>query len=60
MTQLKDSFFSRLDIEPKEIVKFEDLPSILSSFAKSVPFENIDVMYKDQKEISKENLQKNF
>lgn len=58
MSQLKESFFSRLDIEPKKIVKFEDLPSILSSFAKSVPFENIDVIYKDHKEISKENLQK--
>ncbi|MGY4713596.1 arylamine N-acetyltransferase family protein [Bacillus amyloliquefaciens] len=58
MVQLKDSFFSRLEIEPKKIVKFEDLPCILSSFAKSVPFENIDVIYKNHKEISKENLQK--
>lgn len=58
MVQLKDSFFSRLEIEPKKIVKFEDLPSILSSFAKSVPFENIDVIYKNHKEISKENLLK--
>ncbi|MGE7718126.1 arylamine N-acetyltransferase family protein [Priestia megaterium] len=58
MSPLKDSFYSRLNIEPKKIVKFEDLPSILSSFARSVPFENIDVVYKDYKEISKENLHK--
>jgi N-hydroxyarylamine O-acetyltransferase len=58
MSTLKDSFYSRLNMEPRKNVKFEDLPSILSSFAKSVPFENIDVVYKDYKEISKENLQK--
>ncbi|MFE7084054.1 arylamine N-acetyltransferase [Priestia megaterium] len=58
MSILKDSFYSRLNMEPKKIVKFEDLPSILSSFAKSVPFENIDVVYREYKEISKGNLQK--
>lgn len=58
MSNLKESFYSRLNMEPKKNVKFEDLSSILSSFAKNVPFENIDVVYKDYKEISKENLQK--
>ncbi|NGY76053.1 arylamine N-acetyltransferase (plasmid) [Bacillus megaterium] len=58
MSTLKDSFYSRLNMEPRKNVKFEELPSILSSFAKNVPFENIDVVYKDYKEISKENLQK--
>jgi N-hydroxyarylamine O-acetyltransferase len=57
LSSLRERIFSRLDLEPKRIIKFEDVSDILQSFAKNIPFENIDVIYRNYKEISKENLQ---
>ncbi|MEK5132982.1 arylamine N-acetyltransferase [Bacillus sp. FSL W8-0645] len=58
MSSLRERIFSRVDLESKRVIQFEDLPDLLQSFARSIPFENIDVIYKNYRVISKENLQK--
>lgn len=56
MTDFQKLFFTRLNIEEKETVSFEDLPNIMYAMSQSVPFENLNVLEKNFKEISKENL----
>lgn len=57
MTELQRHFFSRLNIKERETISFEDLNAILYAMAQSVPFENLDIINGNVKEISKENLQ---
>ncbi len=57
MTDFQKQFFARLRIEEKETVSFEDLPHIMSAMARTVPFENLNILEKNFKEITKENLQ---
>ncbi|USP55651.1 hypothetical protein J2N67_005900 (plasmid) [Bacillus thuringiensis] len=47
LTELQKSFFSRLQISPKEDVKFKDLHEILLQMAYVIPYENLDVMEKN-------------
>ena len=56
MTDFQKQFFARLHIEEKDKVSFEDLPNIMYAMAQTVPFENLNVLEKNFKEISKENL----
>ncbi|PFN21936.1 arylamine N-acetyltransferase family protein [Bacillus cereus] len=56
MTDFQKQFFARLHIEEKETVSFEDLAHIMYAMAQTVPFENLNILEKNFKEISKENL----
>ncbi|MBE7121698.1 arylamine N-acetyltransferase family protein [Bacillus cereus] len=58
MTSLQHQLFTRLNLEKRTEVKFEELSTILFAFAHTIPFENLDVIAGNAKEISKENLQK--
>ena len=58
--RLSKQFFARLHIEEKDKVSFEDLPNIMYAMAQTVPFENLNVLEKNFKEISKENLKEKF
>ncbi|KFN01192.1 arylamine N-acetyltransferase [Bacillus clarus] len=57
MTEFQKRFFSRLNIQEKDSVSFEDLNAILSAMAQAVPFENLNILQNTFKEISKETLQ---
>ncbi|HEK9102083.1 arylamine N-acetyltransferase [Bacillus pfraonensis] len=57
MTDFQKQFFSRLNIEAKDSISFEDLNEILYAMAQAVPFENLDIIQDTVKEISKEHLQ---
>ncbi|KLA30566.1 arylamine N-acetyltransferase family protein [Bacillus cereus] len=56
MTDFQKQFFSRLHIEEKQKVSFEDLPNIMYAMAQTVPFENLNILENNFTEISKENL----
>ncbi len=58
MTSLQHQLFTRLNLEKRTEVKFEELSTILFAFAHTIPFENLDVIVGNTNEISKENLQK--
>ncbi|EOP52972.1 hypothetical protein KOY_03042 [Bacillus cereus VDM021] len=47
MTELQKQFFSRLNIQERESISFEDLNEILHAMAQAVPFENLDI-FKEQ------------
>ena len=44
MTSLQDQLFTRLNLKKRNDVTFEELPTILFSFAHTIPFENLDVI----------------
>ncbi|MBE5106203.1 arylamine N-acetyltransferase [Bacillus thuringiensis] len=56
MTDFQKQFFARLNIEETKTVSFEDLSHIMYAMAQTVPFENLNVLENNFKEISKENL----
>ncbi|RFB42573.1 arylamine N-acetyltransferase [Bacillus sp. dmp10] len=56
MTDLQTYLFLRLGLPAKENVLFEDLPEILFRMGKNLPYENLDIMEKSIKNISRENL----
>lgn len=56
MTDFQKQFFARLHIEEKETVSFEDLSQIMYGMAQTVPFENLNILENNFKEILKENL----
>ena len=58
MKKLQNQLFTRLNLEKRTEIKFEELSTILFAFAHTIPFENLDVIAGNAKEISKENLQK--
>lgn len=53
MTDFQKQFFARLNIEEKHKVSFEDLPNIMYAMAQTVPFENLNILENNFKEISK-------
>lgn len=57
LTELQEDFFSRLQISPKEDVTFEDLHGILLQMGYVLPYENLDVMEKNVRKISRVNVQ---
>ncbi|PGU09810.1 arylamine N-acetyltransferase [Bacillus cereus] len=57
MTSLQHKLFTRLSLENRAEVTFEELNTILFAFAHTIPFENLDVIAGNAKVISKENLQ---
>lgn len=56
MTSLQDQLFTRLNLKKRNDVTFEELPTILFSFAHTIPFENLDVIARNTNQISLENL----
>ncbi|MGR2743681.1 arylamine N-acetyltransferase family protein [Bacillus sp. N6] len=56
MTSLQDQLFTRLNLKKRNDVTFEELPTILFSFAQTIPFENLDVIACNTNQISPENL----
>lgn len=60
MTDFQKQFFARLHIEEKETISFEDLSQLMYGMAQTVPFENLNVLENNFKEISKENLKEKF
>ncbi|MEB9739282.1 arylamine N-acetyltransferase [Bacillus thuringiensis] len=58
LTELQKNFFSRLQISPKVDVTFEDLHGILQQMAYVIPYENLDVMDKNIRRITRDNVQK--
>ncbi|WP_242263787.1 arylamine N-acetyltransferase [Bacillus cereus group sp. BfR-BA-01400] len=58
MTSLQDQLFTRLNLKKRNDVTFEELPTILFSFAHTIPFENLDVIARNTNQISLENLRK--
>ncbi|MEI4616406.1 arylamine N-acetyltransferase family protein [Bacillus cereus] len=56
MTSLQDQLFTRLNLKKRNEVTFEELPTILFSFAHTIPFENLDVIARNTNQISLENL----
>ncbi|EEK50508.1 arylamine N-acetyltransferase [Bacillus cereus ATCC 10876] len=56
MTSLQDQLFTRLNLKKCNDVTFEELPTILFSFAHTIPFENLDVIARNTNQISLENL----
>ncbi|WP_411859769.1 arylamine N-acetyltransferase, partial [Bacillus thuringiensis] len=57
LTELQKNFFSRLQIPPKEEVRFENLHEILQQMAYVIPYENLDVMDKNIRRITRMNVQ---
>lgn len=57
LTDLQKNFFSRLQISPKEDVTFQDLHGILLQMGYVLPYENLDVMDKNIRKISRETVQ---
>ncbi|MBE5106681.1 arylamine N-acetyltransferase [Bacillus thuringiensis] len=58
MTSLQDQLFTRLNLEKRTEIEFEELNTILLAFANTIPFENLDVIAGNTNKISMENLQK--
>ncbi|MCQ6373258.1 arylamine N-acetyltransferase, partial [Bacillus cereus] len=56
MTSLQNQLFTRLNLKKRNEVTFEELPTILFSFAHTIPFENLDVIARNTNQISLENL----
>lgn len=56
MTSLQDQLFTRLNLKKRNDVTIEELPTILFSFAHTIPFENLDVIARNTNQISLENL----
>ncbi|HDR4763861.1 TPA: arylamine N-acetyltransferase [Bacillus thuringiensis] len=56
MTSLQDQLFTRLNLKKRNDVTFEELPTILFSFAHTIPFENLDVIARNTNQLSLENL----
>lgn len=56
MTSLQDQLFTRLNLKKRNDVTIEELPTILFSFAHTIPFENLDVIARNTNQISPENL----
>lgn len=56
MISLQDQLFTRLNLKKCNDVTFEELPTILFSFAHTIPFENLDVIARNTNQISLENL----
>ena len=59
MTDFQNNF-CKIKYRRKQKVSFEDLPNIMYAMAQTVPFENLNVLEKNFKEISKENLKEKF
>lgn len=57
MTSLQNQLFTRLNLKKRNEVTFEELPTILFSFAHTIPFENLDVIARNTNAITMENLQ---
>lgn len=57
MTNLQDQLFTRLNLEKRTEIKFEELSTILFAFAHTIPFENLDVIAGNINAISMKNLQ---
>ena len=57
MTSLQEKMFTRLNLANRTEVKFEELNTILFSFAHTIPFENLDVIARNANTITMENLQ---
>ncbi|MEC2934228.1 arylamine N-acetyltransferase [Bacillus cereus] len=57
VTELHTGFFSRLHMSPLEEVKFKDLHEILLRMAYVIPYENLDVMEKNIRKITRKNVQ---
>ncbi|MCP1163886.1 MULTISPECIES: arylamine N-acetyltransferase [Bacillus] len=57
MTSLQEKMFTRLNLANRNEVKFEELNTILFSFAHTIPFENLDVIARNANTITMENLQ---
>ncbi|MFP3377195.1 arylamine N-acetyltransferase [Bacillus sp. SIMBA_069] len=57
MTSLQHKLFARLNLANRSEVKFEELNTILFAFAHTIPFENLDVIARNTKTITMENLQ---
>ncbi|MFK4291564.1 N-hydroxyarylamine O-acetyltransferase [Bacillus sp. RC240] len=57
LTDLQKKIFSRLQISPKEDVSFENLHEILQQMAYVIPYENLDVMNKNIRKITRKNVQ---
>ncbi|MGH0590568.1 arylamine N-acetyltransferase family protein [Bacillus mycoides] len=57
MIELQSNFFSRLQMSSKENIQFKDLHEILLQMGRVLPYENIDVMEGELREISKTNIQ---
>ncbi|HCF55128.1 MAG TPA: arylamine N-acetyltransferase [Bacillus sp. (in: Bacteria)] len=56
MTSLQHKLFTRLNLAKRTEVKFEELNTILFTFAHTIPFENLDVIARNTNQISLENL----
>ncbi|MEJ9171386.1 arylamine N-acetyltransferase [Bacillus thuringiensis] len=56
MKSLQDQLFTRLNLEKRTEIKFEELSTILFAFAHTIPFENLDVIARNTNQISPENL----
>src|SRR5690625_4521390 len=56
MTFFSEKFLQRIQYEEKDTISFEDLPTVMSQFAKHIPFENIDVMLNIDREMKAEQL----
>ncbi|SMO32023.1 arylamine N-acetyltransferase family protein [Melghirimyces algeriensis] len=53
-----EKFFERIHYQGSHNVTFEDLPSLQLQFTKAIPFENMDVMRKDHRKVTLENVKK--
>ena len=60
MTSLQHKLFTRLNLAKRTEVKFEELNTILFTFAHTIPFENLDVIARNTNQISLENLREKF
>ncbi|MES5866384.1 arylamine N-acetyltransferase [Bacillus cereus group sp. RP32] len=57
MTSLQEKMSTRLNLENRTEVKFQELNTILFVFAHTIPFENLDVIARNANTITMENLQ---
>ncbi|EGG17658.1 arylamine N-acetyltransferase family protein [Cavenderia fasciculata] len=53
--QFKSLLFKRIGMEELETITFDNLPSIMESFANAVPFENLDMVSRTFKPITRDN-----
>ncbi|MGE7866016.1 arylamine N-acetyltransferase family protein [Bacillus paramycoides] len=56
MTDFQKQFFTRLYIQEKESVSFDDVNDIMYAMAQAVPFENLNILQNTFTEISKDSL----
>ncbi|WP_181350435.1 arylamine N-acetyltransferase [Thalassobacillus sp. CUG 92003] len=58
MNHFTKDFYKRIQYQGNQNVQFDDLPELMFEFAKNVPFENLDIIQRQDFEINVDNLKR--